>query len=750
MMASTEFPEFLFPVCHVKEEYIETTVEENSSSMWGFHQRLNQVEYGNLSAFVLNEREGGEERVKNSSHDELHYRNGSRDQIVHYLTSPLPLLPPNATTPYDFVLKSDKINLTKKLVDNQYRYFKLKFPHTYVPVKTLITNIKEAVISNHINEDIEPCQGSVVEYVPSLLGSDEKMEGYLIFAGGPNLNELNITVLSHHTDSNPSSSDVKDYESFYQYINESGSLRPSCAETHRMPGRIREIDSAIVNERIFVAVRTGYYIALFDGPSKSTEKRLRRKWKSSSVMSPSPVTLLKSLKVYQTPALTSSISICPYIYGECLFMIETGGLYLWSFEGGIKEIQSPLCGPSSLSHLWRCVWGPHLFSAVVLEHNCVSLVEFRNDKVTHTYIIDRDSKYMSSNWITSAIVQHPIQPFYIFIATTDKVLLFDLRQLHEPVLEIRHEISKTIHYLGVACFSWQPEVTSLMMSSLHGPQCQVVNIRGGYNLSEEKVLPPRISMTLHAVDTYSTFCEELNLSSSLLYCRLTQSLAGACFVPLLSSQSHCAVFISSKGDLFYQSWLYGAPPPKTKPVVPHLPSEVKLWVEEALKMEREVETTTVGLASKEGKTNDFELIFDYLPDEGLCLKCATILPLEGIRVEPHPPPPTNGTSILWRCSFCLERQVLRRYLKETESLDVDTTGIEYLQKVAGISNETDPKSLVSEYDELCDLWDKWDTAPEPENENETPGGEGGKADLHPIKEEGMEDSQSKASQSRTN
>lgn len=112
MAISTEFPEFLFPVCHVKEEYVETTVEENSNLMWGFHQRLNQVEYGNLSAFILNEREGGEEGVISSSHDELHYRNGcmfvlfyfkiffnlARDQIVHYLTSPLPLLPPNAST----------------------------------------------------------------------------------------------------------------------------------------------------------------------------------------------------------------------------------------------------------------------------------------------------------------------------------------------------------------------------------------------------------------------------------------------------------------------------------------------------------------------------------------------------------------------------------------------------------------------------------------------------------------------------
>ena len=81
------------------------------------------------------------------------------------------------------------------------------------------------------------------------------------------------------------------------------------------------------------------------------------------------------------------------------------------------------------------------------------------------------------------------------------------------------------------------------------------------------------------------------------------------------------------------------------------------------------------------------------------------------------------------------------------NLDVDTTGIEYLKKVAGISNEADSKSLVSEYDELCDLWDKWDAPPEPENKSETPGDKGERDVSKPIKEEEMEDSQSKASQS---
>ena len=57
----------------------------------------------------------------------------------------------------------------------------------------------------------------------------------------------------------------------------------------------------------------------------------------------------------------------------------------------IREIQSPLSESFPLSHLWRCVWGPHPFSAIVLEHNCVSMVEFRNDQVIYTPLMDRVS-----------------------------------------------------------------------------------------------------------------------------------------------------------------------------------------------------------------------------------------------------------------------------------------------------------------------------------------------------------------------
>ena len=140
----------------------------------------------------------------------------------------------------------------------------------------------------------------------------------------------------------------------------------------------------------------------------------------------------------------------------------------------------------------------------------------------------QDSRYLSSDWVMSAIVQHPIQHFYVFIATTDKVLLFDLRESHEPVrfcnffvivtggdhmmkvLEIRHEISKQIHYLGVACFPWQPEETTLMMSSLQGPQCQVSNIKG-------------ISLSLSLSLSLSPL--SLSLSPSLPYLPLTLSLS---------------------------------------------------------------------------------------------------------------------------------------------------------------------------------------------------------------------------------
>lgn len=51
MALNTSVPAFLFPVCHVGEDKIETTIK--IKTLWGFNQRLNQVEYGTLSACTL-------------------------------------------------------------------------------------------------------------------------------------------------------------------------------------------------------------------------------------------------------------------------------------------------------------------------------------------------------------------------------------------------------------------------------------------------------------------------------------------------------------------------------------------------------------------------------------------------------------------------------------------------------------------------------------------------------------------------
>ena len=71
--------------------------------------------------------------------------------------------------------------------------------------------------------------------------------------------------------------------------------------------------------------------------------------------------------------------------------------------------------------------------------------------------------------------------------------------------------------------------------------------------------------------------------------------------------------------------------------------------------------------------------------------------------------------------------------------------------MAGINDESlDPKSLVSEYEELCDLWDKWDAVPDPENEPVGTGRETGEpGPSAKIKEEGEFNSESQSIQSQT-
>lgn len=58
-----------------------------------------------------------------------------------------------------------------------------------------------------------------------------------------------IAVLLNCNNAASGGSKESSYSSYYQYINEAGAVRLSCAETHRMPGRIRGIDALAVEER---------------------------------------------------------------------------------------------------------------------------------------------------------------------------------------------------------------------------------------------------------------------------------------------------------------------------------------------------------------------------------------------------------------------------------------------------------------------------------------------------------------------
>ena len=69
--SSSSFPEFLFPACHFGEEHAETVINKRNLK-WGFNQRLNQVEYGNLSAFLFSEDGGG------GGDNNIYYRNDGR------------------------------------------------------------------------------------------------------------------------------------------------------------------------------------------------------------------------------------------------------------------------------------------------------------------------------------------------------------------------------------------------------------------------------------------------------------------------------------------------------------------------------------------------------------------------------------------------------------------------------------------------------------------------------------------------
>jgi hypothetical protein len=226
------FPEQLFPVCHVGEEG-EETVTKSVNTVWSYNQRLNQVEYGRLSGAIF------------SDDGVPYFRNDGRHRVVNYITNCIPLLM-NSTAS---VLPDVYGSTVEHHVNSQYQYFKHTYNDVYVPLHLLSENIKEenAVISQ--TKLMEPCQCSLVEYVSTTwMLADEGVMGFLVFCGGFNGTNVNMSVVLNQFSSNKSNNNNKDYSTYNEFIDENSHIKLSCHDSRQMPGKIYQVSTRSYND----------------------------------------------------------------------------------------------------------------------------------------------------------------------------------------------------------------------------------------------------------------------------------------------------------------------------------------------------------------------------------------------------------------------------------------------------------------------------------------------------------------------
>ena len=75
------------------------------------------------------------------------------------------------------------------------------------------------------------------------------------------------------------------------------------------------------------------------------------------------------------------------------------------------------------------------------------------------------------------------------------------------------------------------------------------------------------------------------MTTPIVNWRLSQSLVGACLVPICASKQFCGLTISKVGDIFMQVWHYEEQP-LFPPCVPHPPKECAMWIEEVLAQDK--------------------------------------------------------------------------------------------------------------------------------------------------------------------
>jgi hypothetical protein len=335
-------------------------------------------------------------------------------------------------------------------------YYKTMYRNEGVPEKLISELVEETAANKEVPHSLEILQGSRLAYSSVDPVCVDGYHGNIYHTSGTEDAELCISALIDPAELFAEKyADSETWKDFLWASRRTSTHHSELVCRELLPSPAREISCTSVHGRRMVAVKCMHQCLLYEDmlqPNKFLDQYLIQVGED---FVPDvylyDVPALKNLFLVKCDCQVSAVAASPYHCGEMVVVMETGEIRLCYSETDKSMVVQEAIGDVATvgsPHWWSCTYGPHPKQIILAEQASLGIVDTRSPGGTTSLLSDSASQWKTSDLIT-ALKPHPHNPMECVVATSNTVMVVDVRMKREPMLCISHELEDRPCYLDV-------------------------------------------------------------------------------------------------------------------------------------------------------------------------------------------------------------------------------------------------------------------------------------------------------------
>ncbi|XP_030048609.1 TATA box-binding protein-associated factor RNA polymerase I subunit C isoform X2 [Microcaecilia unicolor] len=313
----------------------------------------------------------------------------------------------------------------------------------------------------------------------------------------------------------------------------------------QLNSRIQQIAAHCVDGEAFVGVRSDYHCAV---------------WKVSSRSHPVP------LQVVKTQNVATCINVSPHIPGELTVCTESGSVYIWNLETGLRRVHQDEDNMFFQDHsMWR--WSDfthHPRVVTFADRTGVKLIDLRLPENHGLSLLKMgaESDCQRGERVIFPKYLSEVHPCHHLITTQFSLYIVDERFPSVPMLKWDHMLKSPPVFAHVTAGERKDRSNKVLLGTQSSQEILMLQYTGGNKFPCQLLGPAR---KLSRISDFLTYLPlKMPHQEEMLRERLASPGAGLTAVHQKQGVETLLVFqLSEAGDLFFQPFIHQNPAPES-------------------------------------------------------------------------------------------------------------------------------------------------------------------------------------------